>query len=78
MSGDDRTLAKIYSNLVYGEKRSNEVSARAQDSQDSEEIARLFEEMIELKISSASGMSLGSAYQTFKHDTLRFAVTNIA
>ena len=78
MIGDDRILPRLYRQMAQAEKRFDEISAGAQDAQDSEERAMLFEQMIQTKSSLVSDMALSSSYQTFLQETVKFAITNSA
>lgn len=78
MIGDDRILPRLYRQMAQAEKRFDEISAGAQDAQDSEERAMLFQQMIETKSSLVSDMALSSSYQTFLQETVKFALTNSA
>jgi len=78
MIGDDRILPKLYRQMAHAEKRFDDISALAQDAQDSDERAMLFQQMIETKSSLVSDMALSSSYQTFLQETVKFALTNSA
>lgn len=78
MIGDDRLLPRLYRQMAQAEKRFGEISAGAQDAEDSEERALLFQQMIETKSSLVSDMALSSTYQTYLHETVKFALTNSA
>ncbi|MGF6096745.1 hypothetical protein [Pseudomonas sp. 18175] len=78
MIGDDRILPKLYRQMALAEKRFDDISALAQDAQDSDERAMLFQQMIETKSSLVSDMALSSSYQTFLQETVKFALTNSA
>ncbi|TFY86938.1 hypothetical protein DYL59_20485 [Pseudomonas kairouanensis] len=78
MIGDDRILPRLYKQMAQAEKRFGEISAGAQDAEDSEERAMLFQQMIEIKSSLVSDMALSSSYQTYLQETMKFAITNSA
>lgn len=78
MTGDDRLLPKLYQRMVQAEKRFDQISANAQDAEDSEERALLFQQMIDTKSSLVSDMALSSSYQSYLHETVKFALTNSA
>jgi hypothetical protein len=78
MNGDDRILPTLYRQMAHSEKRFNEISAHAQDTEDSEEKAMLFEQMMDTKSSLVTDMALSSAYQSYVQETMKFVLTNSA
>ncbi len=78
MIGDDRILPRLYRQMAQAERRFDEISAGAQDAQDSDDRAMLFQQMIETKSSLVSDMALSSSYQSFLQETVKFALTNSA
>lgn len=78
MTGDIRILPKLYREMARDEKLFREVSTAAQDAHATEDTVMLFEQMMEIKNRSVTQLALSSAYQSFIHETTKFAVTNSA
>lgn len=74
MNGDDRVLSSLYRQQTRSEKSLDQIDIEASYSEESEDSARLFEQLIGTKSALINNFAVSSTYLSYKHETVKSAI----
>ncbi|CRM89897.1 MULTISPECIES: hypothetical protein [Pseudomonas] len=74
MNTDSRVSNSLYREQVRSEKRLDQIGSEVITSEDTEEFARLFEQLNEQKSALVNNLAVNSTYLSYKHETLKSAI----